>query len=150
MKAFIRDPNARYDIASLLLRIGLGTMFLFHGGPKLLGGPDTWTKVGAAMTGLGIPFAPTFWGLMAALSEFGGGLLLVLGALTRPASLFLAFTMLVATSKLALRHDGFDDWSHPAENAITFVALFILGPGRYTLGATLRARFPFTLTRAPY
>jgi len=123
-----------HDLAPLVLRAGLGTMFLFHGGPKLLGGPPTWAQFGSAMTAMGIIFLPaTFWGLMAGLSEFVGGLLLVLGVATRPACLFLTFTMLVAISRHVLRHDGFADWSHPAEDAVAFVSLFILGPGRYRL-----------------
>ncbi|WP_394843782.1 DoxX family protein [Pendulispora brunnea] len=121
------------DVAALVLRLGLGTMFLFHGGPKLLGGPETWARFGAAMAGLGITFAPAFWGLMAGLSEFGGGLLLLLGWFTRPACVLLTFTMLVATSKLVLRHDDFIAWSQPVEDAIAFVSLCILGPGKYRI-----------------
>ncbi|WP_394829406.1 DoxX family protein [Pendulispora albinea] len=125
--------QASPDLAALVLRIGLGTMFMFHGAPKLLGGPELWAKIGAAMGGLGITFAPAFWGLMAGLAEFGGGLLLVVGFLTRPACAFLTFTMLVAWSKLLLRHDDFNAWSQPAEDAIAFAALFLLGPGRHRL-----------------
>ena len=39
-------------IGLLILRIGFGCMFLFHGLPKLFGGPEKWEKVGAAMGGL--------------------------------------------------------------------------------------------------
>ena len=67
------------DIGLLLLRVGIGIMFMFHGYPKLAGGSEGWTKLGGALSALGVNFAPTFMGLMAALSEFGGGLLLVLG-----------------------------------------------------------------------
>lgn len=49
----------------LIIRIGLGIMFMMHGYPKLLGGPDKWEAVGGAMKHTGITFFPTFWGLMA-------------------------------------------------------------------------------------
>ena len=37
------------DFGLLLLRIGLGAMFIWHGAPKLVGGPETWTRLGGAM-----------------------------------------------------------------------------------------------------
>ena len=73
----------------LILRIGIGIMFMLHGFPKLTGGTEAWTKVGGALSALGINFAHTFMGFMAAISEFGGGLLLLLGLFTRPACFFL-------------------------------------------------------------
>ncbi len=65
----------------LVLRIGIGIMFMLHGFPKLTGGPEAWTKVGGALSAIGINSAHTFMGFMAAISEFGGGLLLLLGLL---------------------------------------------------------------------
>lgn len=84
------------DKGILMLRIGIGVMFMCHGFPKLTGGPEVWTKLGGAMSAIGIHFAPAFMGFMAAASEFGGGLLLILGLLTRPACFFLLTTMVAA------------------------------------------------------
>ncbi len=73
------------DAGLLILRVGIGVMFMIHGWPKLSGGPEVWVKLGGAIGVFGITFAPTFWGLMAAVSEFAGGLMPALGLRNRPA-----------------------------------------------------------------
>ena len=117
----------------LLLRLGLGVMFLFHGWPKLVGGPDKWASVGRALGALGIAVLPTLWGLLAALSEFGGGICLLLGLFFRPASLTMAVTMAVAANWHFARGDGLAGASHALELGIVFFALALIGPGRYSL-----------------
>ena len=47
------------DKGLLILRIGIGVMFMCHGFPKLAGGPEVWTKLGGALGALGIHFEPT-------------------------------------------------------------------------------------------
>jgi putative oxidoreductase len=94
------------DTGLLVLRVGIGIMFLLHGAPKLFGGPSKWTGVGGAMGNLGITFMPAFWGFMAGLAEFGGGLLLILGLFVRPAAAFLIFTMFVAAMNHIAGGDG--------------------------------------------
>ncbi|MDD5200013.1 MAG: DoxX family membrane protein [Terrimicrobiaceae bacterium] len=122
------------DFGLLLLRVGLGAMFVFvHGWPKLKAGPETWKTVGAAMKNLGIHFAPEMWGLLAALSEFGGGILLILGLLFRPACGALAFTMAVAATLLYKPAGSLSAASQPVELGIVFLALLLIGPGRYSL-----------------
>lgn len=117
----------------LILRLGLGFMFIMHGYPKLLGGPERWEGVGHAMGSLGIDFFPVFWGLMAALTETIGGILFVLGLFFRPASLFLAFTMLVAAVFHLGQGDGLMGSSHSIELGIVFLGLAFVGPGRYSI-----------------
>ena len=94
----LRSWDKHRDVGLLILRIGIGIMFMMHGWSKLMGGPEKWAKLGGALDVFGIGFAPTFRGFMAVLSEFGGGLLLVLGFLTRPACFFLLMTMIGATA----------------------------------------------------
>lgn len=122
----------------LILRIGIGFQMLLHGWPKLTGGPERWEKLGKNMELIGLDFAPEFWGFMAMFAEFGGGLLLLLGWLTRPATLLLAITMLVAS----IRHwseEGatFLDASHSLELMMVFIAIYITGPGKYSLDQKL-------------
>ena len=42
----------------LIMRVGIGILFIYHGYPKITGGPETWSGVGAAMGTFGISFAP--------------------------------------------------------------------------------------------
>jgi len=121
------------DVGLLLLRIGLGLVFIFHGWPKLVAGPDRWVELGGAMAHLGITFYPLGWGLLAALGELGGGILFLLGFLFRPACAVLFFTMLVATIYLIQSTGNFTQWSHPVSLAIVFASMFLIGPGRYSL-----------------
>lgn len=112
-------------------------MFMFHGWPKLAGGAKQWAKLGKATATLGIDFAPTFFGFMAAVSEFFGGLLLALGLLFRPAAALMAATMVVAASLHLDRGDGLGGASHAIESSILFCALLLIGPGAYALDAKL-------------
>ncbi|MGQ0722726.1 MAG: DoxX family protein [Candidatus Eiseniibacteriota bacterium] len=127
------------DLALLFLRVGVGlSMLIFHGYGKLAGGAETWTRVGGGMANLGITFLPTMWGLLAALSESVGSLLLILGVFTRPAAAFLAVTMCVATlSHLNLPptepSSGWKGASHALELLTVYVALLIAGPGKYAV-----------------
>lgn len=122
------------DFGLLLLRLGLGAMFVVvHGWPKLVAGAPAWKKVGGAMGNLGIHFAPEMWGLLAALAEFGGGILLVLGLLFRPACGAMAFTMAVAATMHFKAEGTLAAASHPIELGIVLIALLFIGPGRYSL-----------------
>lgn len=134
MKAVALMGLEKYrDHGILIMRVGLGGMFMAHGWPKLVGGPEKWAKIGSAMANLGLDFAPTFWGFMAAVAEFGGGLLLALGLFSRVALALLVVTMSVATIKHMTGGDPFTKWSHAAEAAFTFAGLFLVGAGRFSL-----------------
>ncbi|BCR06950.1 quinol oxidase [Desulfuromonas versatilis] len=121
------------DFGLLLLRVGVGAMFLLHGGPKLLGGPERWEKLGAAMNYLGVYKFPVVWGALAGASEFFGGLCLILGLFFRPACLVLAFTMAVAANMHLGRGDGLQGASHAIEVGILFLSLVFIGPGRHSV-----------------
>lgn len=116
----------------LIIRVGLGIMFLYHGYPKLLGGPDKWAEMGAATKYAGIHFLPAFWGFMAACSETFGGFLLVIGLAFRPVCLLLLITLIVA-SLMHLATTGLQDAAHAIEDAIVFAGLLFVGPGKYSV-----------------
>ncbi|HET9053972.1 MAG TPA: DoxX family protein, partial [Cyclobacteriaceae bacterium] len=83
--------------ATLALRIPLGIIFIAHGAQKLFGWFGGYGLQGTGQFMASIGLEPGV--LMAALAggaEFFGGLALILGLLTRPASAVLAVTMLVA------------------------------------------------------
>ena len=135
--------NELLDLGLLLMRVGLGLMFMTcHGGPKLFGGPAVWEKVGAAMGALGIQAFPVFWGLLAAAAEFFGGLCLMLGLFTRPAALFMALTMAVATTMHLAKGDGILVASHAIEDGIVFLSLIVMGAGSYSLDQRFFGRKP--------
>lgn len=128
------------DYGLLALRIGYGIMYMLHGFPKISGGPERWTGVGGAIGNFGIEFLPVFWGFMAAISEFFGGFLLILGLYFRPACTLMAITMIVATGHHLGRGDGLMGASHAIENGIVLLSLILIGPGKFSLDSWLRGR----------
>ncbi|MDP9047608.1 MAG: DoxX family membrane protein, partial [Bacteroidota bacterium] len=84
------------DLGILIIRIGLGIMFIYHGYPKLTGGIKTWQALGSATKYVGIYFWPVLWGFLSALAEALGGLLLAIGLAFRPVCLLLVINLIVA------------------------------------------------------
>jgi putative oxidoreductase len=129
------------DVGLLVLRVGIGIMFVIHGYPKIAGGTQMWEGLGKAMGVLGVNFAPVFWGFMAALAEFGGGICLALGIAFRIACSLMAFTMLVAAAMHLSKGDGFNGASHALELLILFVSLLLVGAGRFSVADKLKVPF---------
>ncbi|HMQ68208.1 MAG TPA: DoxX family protein [Ignavibacteria bacterium] len=129
------------DLGILIIRIGIGLSFIFvHGLGKITGGPERWAKLGEAMSSFGINFFPTFWGFMAAFSEFVVPFFLIAGFLFRPAAFLMAFTMFTAMSKHLI---GLDPWSkviYPMELMFVFIALILTGPGKYSVWYLMNRR----------
>jgi putative oxidoreductase len=125
---------AKYaDLGLLIGRLGIGIIFIFFGWQKLSGGQAAWTHVGHAMASLGIAFMPNIWGLAAALSEFVGGFLLILGFLFRPAAILIAFTMVVAFVSTFREHPhGFAQYSRSIEMFCVLIVFTFVGPGKYS------------------
>ncbi|MEK7511063.1 MAG: DoxX family protein [Patescibacteria group bacterium] len=79
-------------VASLLLRVVVGVIFLVHGWQKLQGGiPGTAGFLGT----LGFP-APEFFAVLLIAAEVIGGALLIIGLLTHWAAKILAIVSIVA------------------------------------------------------
>lgn len=121
------------DYGLLFIRIGLGVMFLWHGYPKITGGPDGWKELGESMKYLGINFFPLLWGFLGAISEFLGALLLIAGFRFGLACFVLAATMFVAVVSHFGAGDGMFGASNAIEDAIVFVGLVLTGPGKISV-----------------
>ena len=120
------------DLGLLVLRVGFGLGMIYHGWGKVAGGAE---GVIAFASSAGFPL-PTFFGWAAALSEFAGGLGLLLGLLARPSALFITCTMGTAAF---VRH-----WSDPfgqKELALTYLfaslCVLVAGAGFYSLDRVL-------------
>jgi putative oxidoreductase len=125
---------ARYrNTGLLLMRVGLGVMFVLHGYPKLLGGPDKWAELGSATKFIGIHFWPKVWGFLSACTETFGGFLLVLGLAFRPVCLLLLINMVVATLMHLGTGGGIDQAAHALEDGVVFLGLLFVGPGIYSV-----------------
>lgn len=117
----------------LLLRVGIGLIFIVHGYPKIIGGPKQWLWLGSQMQYVKITFAPVVWGFMAAASEFFGGIALVVGFYTRIAAFFMANVMLLAMIMHVSKGDSFGTIAHPLSLLVVFVSLIFLGGGKFSL-----------------
>jgi putative oxidoreductase len=141
------------DTALFLIRTVLAAVFLFHGSQKLFGWFGGYGIAGTAgfMETIGIPF-PTLSALLAGVTEFVGGVVLLVGTGTRIAAIPMAFTMLVAIA--TVHRGGFSAQSggmeYPLTLGVVLFALVLLGPGRFTV-SRLFTGLPYRVigSRAP-
>ncbi len=122
------------DLGLLVIRIVLGFSYIIvHGGAKLFAGPALWTKIGSAVSFVGINFSYPVWGFLASCAEFFGGILILLGLFFRPAAVLIIITMLVASNKAFSTGGPLSSIVYPLELGITILGLFLTGPGKYSL-----------------
>ena len=123
------------DWALLVLRLGLGVIFIAHGLQKAFGmfsGPGV-KGFSEMLSGLGFR-SVLFWVYLAAYTELIFGLLLAIGLFTRPAAVLLLILILVAIYKvhlskgLFLSNGGFE---YTLLIACVCIALIILGAGKF-------------------
>jgi putative oxidoreductase len=114
-----------HGLAPLILRLVLGVIFIAHGYPKLFGG-GMEKFVGTVTTKVGMP---PFMAYVAALSEFGGGVLLLLGLFTRWAALFIAGVMVVATATIHWNQGLVKGYEFTLSLLAGALVLMILGGG---------------------
>ena len=123
-----------HDLGLLFIRIAIGGAMIAYGIPKFMGGTESLAQVGQAMQYVGIHGAPHVWGLLAALVEVVGGLMVLLGFLFRPAAFGLMIVMVVATLYQAHTGKGFVVSAlHPLSFFGVFLGLLFAGPGKWSL-----------------
>jgi putative oxidoreductase len=135
LNKFLFGPfvEGRAALGLTIFRFVTGVALMMHGLPKIQH-PFSWMGPTSEVHSI-LQF-------LAAISEFGGGLALVLGLLTPVACLGIFFTMSYAVLMVHMPHG--DPWIgkgksfEPAMSyLIAAVTLFLTGPGKYSLDAKL-------------
>jgi len=114
----------------LALRLGVAAILLSTGYDKLFGAPAKWL---AWFPKQGFP---SYFAYIAGALELFGGILLVLGLLTRVIGLVLAIQMAIAVWKVSLPHSGVYDvegYGLPLMLGVACFALFTVGAGLLSL-----------------
>ena len=134
------------NLAALILRVVLGGLMAGHGAQKLFGsfsGPGLEGTSGfMEMLGL-TPGRP--WAWLAGLSEFGGGVLTLLGFLNPLGPIGIIGSMAMATTTA---HGGKPIWvteggaELPVTNIAAATALMVNGPGKWSLDRAFGLRLP--------
>ena len=129
--------NNKTEHAAMLLRVGLGTMFVAHGLLKLF----VFTLPGTAGFFEQIGF-PGWTAYVVTFAEIIGGALLIAGVAVRAVSIALVPILLGAT----FVHFGYGwvfsnangGWEYPAFLTLAAVVQALLGPGSFALETRLR------------
>jgi putative oxidoreductase len=126
-------------LAYLLGRLGVGLVFLSTGWGKV----HNVEKVTEFFTTLGIP-APGFHAVLVGWSELLCGAAIVIGLLTRLATVPLIISMIVAilTAKRSelkglFELVGFEEFTY----IVVLFMIAVLGPGKWSIDAVLAKRF---------
>jgi len=122
--------EAASPLAVLVLRLVLGSIMATHGWMKVHHGMANFVQL---IQSLGMP---GWMAYVSAWAEFGGGILVLIGLLTRVASLFILLDMLVAIVKVHLgnglvSHSGKSGYEFPLALAAIALALALLGAGPF-------------------
>ncbi|MCU1749804.1 DoxX family protein [Pseudomonas sp. 6D_7.1_Bac1] len=131
----VLSTRAGYGLA--VLRIIVGIIFVAHGSQKLFGMFGGYGIAGTAQYMESIGLAPGhLMAILAGGTEFFAGLALIIGLLTRPAALGLAFLTLVAIFSVHI-HNGLFMATNGYEYALTLlgvsIALLIEGAGKLSV-----------------
>lgn len=126
--------NKYSDLALLILRIGVGVIFIVSGWGKLTGIEGVQGFFGNA----GIPL-PGIMAWVVALIEFFGGMMVVFGAYAKIPYLLLAIIMLVAIFMVKI-DQGFGASRLELMLLLTCFALFLTGSGQYSVDYKIATR----------
>lgn len=122
-----------HDFGLLVLRAGVGAVFLCIHGFAKLSDPGSWSGVGRAVSYLGIKFGYPAWGLAALIAMTLGAVCMILGWAHRPAALALTLTMAVASIWKFYPFGGWSAAAYPVTMMVVCAGLLFTGPGRYSL-----------------
>lgn len=123
------------ETSGALLRIMLGAVMITHGYGKVFGDVS---RLSGGVGAMGFP-APEFFAWAAAISEFFGGIMLILGLFTRFWSAMIGITMFVAAF-VAHAADPFQKKELALVYLVVSIVIFLLGPGRASIDHLLFGR----------
>ncbi len=114
--------------APIFARLTLGIIFFAHGSQKLLGwfGGSGWSGTIQFFEQSGVP---AFLAILLIITEFFGGIAIILGFFTRLAALGLTIAMIVAIYKVHLQNGFFLNWfnvpnmGHGIEYSLALIGL---------------------------
>ena len=123
-------------LALLVLRLALATVMIAHGSQKVFGGMPRHALL---VSSIGLP---AWLAYLSAAAEFGGGILVLLGVLTRFAALAIAIDLMVAIVKIhfkaGLRGPG--GFEFPMSVVAIAFALIFFGAGPIALDTIFSGR----------
>ena len=127
----MRYLDRMQPLGLLILRFTLGVIMVAHGSHKVYGHMQEYASY---IHSLGMP---TWLGYVSALVEFGGGILLIAGLLTRCAAIAVLIDMCVAIAKVHWQHGllGAGGMEFPLSLAAIAFALIFLGGGAISIDA---------------
>jgi putative oxidoreductase len=124
--------NNTNDYAGLILRVGLGTMFIAHGLLKVL----VFTLPGTVGFFESVGF-PGWTAYVVAYGEIAGGILLLAGIGVRSVSLAFVPVLLGATfvhfGNGWVFSNANGGWEYPAFLTLALIVQALLGPGKYAV-----------------
>lgn len=137
-----RVSNA--GLEAVILRVPIGLILAAHGSQKLFAWFGGYGLDGTGQWMASVGLNPGFvMALLAGSAEFFGGVVLILGLLTRPAAMINALTMLVALFWVHWGNGFFLD-THGIEYALALLsattALIVIGGGQYSLDALIETK----------
>jgi putative oxidoreductase len=115
--------NRLQPLGLLVLRLALGAVMIAHGYPKVFGGMNHFSGMVAS---LGIP---GWMAYLSAAAEFGGGILIIVGFLTRFAALAILIDMLVAIAKVHWKHGFVAEGNYQFPLALAAIAFSLIFSG---------------------
>ena len=136
--------NTTSGIASTILRIPVGLILMAHGAQKLFGAFGGYGLEGTGQFMASLGLEPGYlMALLAGSAEVFGGLALVIGLLVRPASIVVAFTMLIAIFTVHISNGLFmsnNGYEYALTLLIVAVSLAFSGAGSFSVDKVISAK----------
>lgn len=122
------------DIALLLLRVGSGLMLLTHGWAKIINFSERLNSFADP-----IGFGPALSLQLVIFAEFFCAIFLALGLMSRVVLIPLLINMAVITF-IVHADDPFSKQELPLFFFISFLVLFLMGPGKFSIDSLINKR----------